>query len=156
MGILHGTTKAVRDMLAVGIFSLSIDPQVSYDAELALEDMGTLHVDVMGASLVQVPSSRISIRYDIGIDIAVRYRFGVTDQVASTQAVHIDLAGAYIDLLEELAEHLADSDNRTLSSTLSPSWSSNEMRLPWVPEHMRQNRQYTGIMRATYFADKDL
>lgn len=156
MGLLHDTAEAIRDLLNAGSFSLSFTAATTYDAELPLEDMGTLHVDVLSASMTQEPSSRSSVGYNIGVDIAVRYRFGVTDQVSATQQVDIDTVGAYIALLEEIAEHLADPDNRVLAITGKASWLRNEIRMPWVPQHMRENRQYTGIMRATYFSDKDL
>jgi len=157
MGLLHDTAEAVRDLLNAASLTIDFDADVSYDPELPLEDLDSLHVDVVAASLQQERSSRAGVAYNIGVDIAVRYRFGVSDQVAATQAIDIDSVGAYISLLEEIAEHLADPDNRVLTAvTGKPSWLTNDIRLPWVPQLLRENRQYTGIMRATYFCDKDL
>lgn len=156
MGTLHDTTEAVKTLLAAGSFSKSIDPQFVYDTELPLEDLDTLRVDVVAASLVQVPDSRVSVRYEVGVDVAVRYRFGVADQTASTGDVTLAAIEGYVDLLEELAEYLADPDNRVPSTKTAAVWVGNEMRVPWVPEHLRQNRQYTGIFRATYQVMKDL
>jgi len=157
MGLLHDTAEAVRDLLNAASLTIDFDADVRYDPELPLEDLDSLHVDVVAASLQQERSSRSSVAYNIGVDIAVRYRFGVSDQVAATQAIDIDSVGDYISLLEEIAEHLADPDNRVLTAvTGKPSWLNNDIRMPWVPQLLRENRQYTGIMRATYFRDKDL
>lgn len=157
MGLLHDTAEAVRDLLDAASLSLAFDASLSYDSELPLEDLDSLHVDVLAASLLQEPASRGSVGYNIGVDIAVRYRFGVADQVSTTQQIDVDSIGDYITLLEDIAEHLADPDNRVLTAvTGKPTWLRNEIRFPWVPQMLRENRQYTGIMRATYFAESDL
>ena len=156
MGLLHDTAEAVRDLLDASSLSIEVNADVSYDPELPLEDLDAVHVTVVAASLLQEPDSRISVAYNIGLDVAVRYRFGVSSQIAD-QSIDIDDVGDYITLLEEIAEYLADKDNRVLTSvTGKPSWMRNEIRFPWVPQMLRENRQYTGIMRATYYSAKDL
>lgn len=157
MGLLHDTAEAVRQLLNDAPLSVPVEAELCYDTELPLEDLDTLHVSVLAASLVQEPSSRASVAYNIGIDVAVRYRFGVYDQVATTRAIDVDSVGAYVSLLEEIAEHLADPDKRVLTGVAGqPAWVSNEIRFPWVPQQLREHRQYTGILRATFFCDQDL
>jgi hypothetical protein len=153
MSILHDTADAVMELLATGTFSKTIDPQVSYDTELLLENAGTLRVDVVAAALTAVADSRISLRYEAGIDIAVRYRFGLSEQ-ETTGAVDVKEVGAFLQLLEEIGEHLATPANRHLPLKVMATWISNEIRFPWVPDHLRQQRQYTGILRATYAVAK--
>jgi len=154
-GVLHGTASAVVDLLADGTFAKEFTPEISYDTDLILEDASTIRVDVVPASLVQVPDSRVSLRYEVGVDVAVRYRFGTSDQETDGK-VSVDKAGAYLALLEELAEYLADPDNRKPSTKAMAVWSSNDIRTPWVSEHLRNNRQYTGIFRANYIVAVDL
>jgi hypothetical protein len=91
----------------------------------------------------------------VQIDIAVRYRFGSSEQ-ETDGSIDVDEIKVYVDLLEEIGEVLADRDNRILSDKIDAVWTGNEIRVPWVPDHLRQNRQYTGILRATYVVDKDV
>lgn len=156
MGVLHGTAIAVRDLLNVATLSKAFAASVEYDSELSLEDLDTLAVTVVPAGITQEPMARGSVGYNVQIDIAVRYRFGVTDQDSGTQAVDIGVIGEYGQLLEEIAECVAKPENRVLQTTPPASLQRNEIRAPWVPQHLHENRQFTAIVRATYFVNKAL
>ena len=155
MSTLHDTTYAVQQLIDTGSFSRNFDPVLSYDTELILEDAGTLNVAIVPGGMIQVADSRVSLRYDVAVDVAIRYRFGTLEH-DSGGAVEAAEVGALVDLLEEIAEHLAKPANRALTKKTAATWLQNEIRMPWVPEHLRQNRQYTGILRATYVVAKDL
>lgn len=155
MGTLHDTAKAVRDLINSGSFTKSFEAVLSYDTDLLLEDAGDIHVDVVAGSLDCLADSRVSLQYACGIDVAVRYRFGVVEQGADGQ-IRISKIEEYLDLLEEIGEYLADPDNRALATKATAGWQKNDIQAPWVPEHIRTQRQYTGILRATYHVAKDL
>jgi hypothetical protein len=156
MGTLHDTAEAVKTLIAAGSFSKTVDPVLAYSTDLELEDAGTLHVDVVAAGLSQAPDSRSSLEYNALIDVAVRYRFGASERQSATQQVTLANIEGYVDLLEEIAEHLATPANRALSTKTDATWIRNEIRVPWLPQHLRENGQYTGIFRATYYVAKDL
>jgi len=156
MGTLHATAEAVKDLLEATGFSKRFEPRLAYDTELALEDLDTLHVDVVAAALACQADSRASLRYEVQVDVAVRYRFGQDETDGLDGSIETDEVEPYLDLLEEIAETLADPDNRALSNKTTAVWIANELRAPWVPEHLRTLRQYTGILRATYVVAKDL
>lgn len=155
MSTLHDTAVAVKALLDGATLSKAFDTRFVYDTNLPLEDADQLHVDVVAAGLTCVPDERASLQYDVGIDIAVRYRFGTVEQ-DSDGSIAVDEIKPYVDLLEEIGELLADPDNRRLVDKIDAVWTGNEIRAPWVPDHLRQNRQYTGIIRATYLVDKDV
>jgi sulfite reductase beta subunit-like hemoprotein len=100
--------------------------------------------------------SRSSLAYNALIDVAVRYKFAAATQIYATQEIDLTYIEEYVDLLEAIAEHLATPGNRALTAKTDATWLRNEMRAPWVPEHIREHRQYTGIVRATYYVAKDL
>lgn len=155
MSTLHDTAVAVKSLLDGATLSRAFDTRFVYDTNLPLEDADELHVDLVAAGLGCTPDSRVSLRYEVAIDIAVRYRFGTSEQ-DTDGSIAIDEIKPYVDLLEEIGELLADPDNRKLEDQTVATWIGNEIRFPWVPEHLRQNRQYTGIIRATYVAAKDV
>lgn len=156
MSTLHDTAEAVKTLIDGATLTLAFTPSFVYDTNLELEDTDTLHVDVVAAGLSCVPDSRVSLRYEALVDVAVRYRFGTADQVAATGAIDVTKIEPYTALLEEIAELLADPDNRKLATKTVATWVGSEIRYPWVPEHLRTMRQYTGILRATYVVAKDL
>lgn len=155
MSVLHDIAVAVRIMLDTHGFSKPFDARLTYDTELQLEDLDTLHVDLVAAGLSTIPESRSSLEYNAQIDVAVRYRFGVLEH-DTDGSIDVEEIAPYLALLEEIGEYLADPDNRRPPFKADAVWIGNEIRAPWVPEQLRNNRQYTGIMRATYALEKDV
>lgn len=153
--ILHDIADAVKDLLDAATLSKAFDVRLAYDTELQLEDLDTLSVDLVAAGLTVSSESRSSLEYNAVLDIAVRYRFGVLEQ-ETDGSIDVEEIAEYLELLEEIGEHLAAPANRQLATTTPATWLNAEIRFPWVPEHLRSNRQYTGILRATYYAAKDL
>jgi len=148
--MLHETALGVADVLRAAEFSKDVNVGVRYKTDLWLEDVSldAVHVDIVAAYLRQEADSRGTLRNEVGIDIAVRYKFSPEHDDLDGN-VAIELAGEYLGLLEELADELADPSNRELER-LPAKWLGNEIRLPWDPEAWKGNRQYTGIMQATY------
>ena len=155
MSTLHDTADAVKAQInaATGL-SVEFTATLQYDTDLLLEDLDTLDVGVVPASLTMEKDSRISFAYNAGIDIAVRYRFGTADQ-NDDGTIKLTSIETYSQLLEEIAEELGKPANLALTDKATATWLRNEIRFPWVPEHLRQNRQFTGIFRATYYVAKD-
>lgn len=155
MTTLHDTAEAVKAVIEAATLTKSFTPSFLYDTNLELPDSDTLHVDVVLAGGSMVADSRISLRYEVLVDVAVRYRFGVAEQEIDGSISLDDIEG-YVGLLEEIAELLATPAYRSPSTKTMATWIGNEIRFPWVPEHLKQYRQYTGILRATYVVAKDL
>ena len=151
---LHDTAAAVTTLLNAGValdaFTVDFTAATAYDTDLLLENADdALSVLVVPAGLACVADSRVSVRYDVGVDVALRYRFGTSDQNADG-TIKIASIGTYVGVLEEVMQYLAKPANRALATKLTAGWMTNEIRYPWVPDHLRNNRQFTGIFRATY------
>lgn len=155
MSTSHDTAAAVKTLIYGATLSKTFDPRFVYDTDLPLQEADTLHVDVVLAGLSCAPDSRVSLQYRVLVDIAVRYRFGTSEQ-ETDGSIDVDEIEEYVALLEEICELLADPDNRRLTTKTAATWVGNEIRFPWVPDHLRSHRQYTGILRATYLVCKDV
>ncbi len=153
--LMHTVADGVRAALAAGSFSLAVTPALNYETEMLLEGLTSLRCDVVPAAAQFESEDRGSARYTFGIDVGLRKKFAAAD--AGTGGVVSQTAiAALIELLEEMNEYLANSANRRFSGTYADAvWQGSEIRYLWIPAHLRQNHQYTGVFRATYLVDVD-
>ena len=152
--ILHTIAVEVADLINQAPLSLPVGATVRYNARAELETLNEARIDVVPAELLSANASRITLEHAVGIDVVVRYRFGTIshDAVYTGDIEAVDIA-LWVEMLEQIAAWLADPANRSLTSA---AWVRNEIRLPWVPAHLLEHRQYTGILRAFYQAEEDL
>ncbi len=145
--------EAIRKELAGAVFSQSFQPVRSYDTDTELEDLDVLHVDVVPAGLTPEPESNTSMAYDCMVDIGIRKRFG-SDAVDSDTG---KLEEEEIDRLLAFEQDMIQFfPQRGLTAYTSAKFISIEVRIAWVPEHIRQYQQFTGILRVTYRSTKAL
>lgn len=153
--IMHTVADGVRATLAAGTFTIAVTPALNYETEMLLEGLTSLRCDVVPATATFETESRNSTRYTFGIDVGLRKKFGTTD-AGSGGVVSQAAIAALIELLEDMNEYLANSARRRLSASYAEAvWQGSEIRYLWIPGHLRQNHQYTGIFRATYAVDVD-
>lgn len=147
---------AVKDALVAGVsFGGVAVPAIRSYAEWdeALEDLNTLHVDVVplqtgpGTSL----EARGEVEYTCEIDIGVRYRFGTADQELTTGRVDTDKVDALKLLVQTIAEFFMTD---RLADTHTASWQETEIKLGWSRKHLRQMRQFFGFVRLTFMATR--
>jgi hypothetical protein len=147
---------AITAALDTAAFSQAFTPVRSYaEWEDALEDLNTLHVDVVPVQTGPATEldDRADVEYDCEIDIGVRYRFGTADQVSATGRVDTAKVDELILLVQEIAEffmvdRLADANTAV--------WQDTEIKLGWSRKHLRQLRQFFGFVRLTFKATRVL
>jgi hypothetical protein len=152
----------VADLVAAALNAHDFGEGVQFQAErsyadwdLKLEDANELHVDVVPVNLPSaVLNSRGNAGYDVTVDVGLRKRF--TQQESEEHTGRIDLAEVdrLVYLLEQMHELLCGYDKRVLASNVA--WQASTITDAFVPEHLRQNRQYTGLMRLTYRVKREL
>ena len=127
------------------------------DWEDTLKDLDQLHIDVVP---VGHPASELATRgstaYVCRIDIGIRKRFGEADQDTSTGRVGMEAVDKLVLLVERIHEHFAHSDNRRLSDTIDAAWNDTTIRSSWDRPHLREHRQFTGIIRLGYRVHQEL
>jgi hypothetical protein len=126
-------------------FGISFTIERSYaDWDELLEDMATVHVDVVPAGYKRAELlDRGTTVFGCLTTIGVRKRFGVSDQ---TDNGEIDQTK--IDRLVTLCEdfHLWLAASR-LPTCDAAAWDDTEVRLEFDRKHLREDRQFTAILR---------
>ena len=149
--VLEKVATGVTSALAGGSFSQTFTAERSYaDWELPLDDAAAdaLRVDVVPVNNPETDlETRGQVNYKAAADIVVRKKLNVPEQDPSTGRIAIGQIDALVALVLEihqffLAARLANYD--------SAVWDKTEIRAAYVPKHLRQHRQFTGIVRVTF------
>lgn len=143
--------KAVTAALNAHAFSQSFTAVRSYadwDEELAADD-GDLHVDVVVSQTGTEDelATRGSAALSTPIDIGVRRKFGVSQQDDSTGRVEVSEIDALQYLTQELRVFFLGA---ALTGYAGAKWKSSNPRLTFNRRHLRENRQYTAIIRLVF------
>jgi hypothetical protein len=117
---------------------------VSFDTELALENAATLDVTIVPGRATSQLLDRDDREGDYTIDVAVRKRATLENQ-AEVEALFA--------IQREIDSYLFELDaafGRRLPRYAAAMWTASTLRWPYVPQHLRQQRQFTGINSITY------
>ncbi len=117
--------------------------------------MGVLHVDVVPViHSTSELETRGSIYYEIEVDIGIRKRFDTADQDGTTGRILIAKIDELALLVEQVFEHLCELELPTF--TADHAWIETKIRQTFVRKHLRENRQFTGLLRTKYRVAKNL
>lgn len=141
----------VAELNAATTFSVPFASARVDDPDLDLEDVGILHVDVMPDVLppaVEISASTASgCNVVCNINVAVRKRFGTTDQDATTGKVD----QAEVDSLKLLVQEIHDFFKlRRLTAYTEAVWTGTKIPLLWSPKRIRTQRQFTAVLTFTF------
>lgn len=128
-----------------GLFSTDFTPERSYaDEDMELTAAGELRVDVVivGEANIEL-HDRAHLGADFILDIGVRYKFGTDEQGADGRIAN-DAVAPYELLLQELLVFVA---KKRLTDAV---WKGSEVRTRRVNKHLREWKQFTGILRVTF------
>ncbi len=152
---------------AANVFSKAIATERQYDTEIALED-----TDIISVMAVPVRSNRTrkstgTWNRDCVFDVMVRKRFAQSDYNAAG-GVDREQIDEYVALLEEIDDYLAtpaqhqltaypdaiylEDDTHEADSTLTRDLG---IVWPWIPRHLHEWHQYTGVVRVAYQVEVD-
>jgi len=125
-----------------------------------LEECDRLMVDVVAVEpapdfKVDI-ASRNSLRYLIPVDIALRERFGSAQQNDDTGRIELARVDALVLLTQQIwesfsLERLATLEGAVWDSEHPPKIAANPLRA-----HLREFRQFTGIVRVTFRVHSDV
>lgn len=156
--------KAIVAELQTAKLSRTISPERSYaewDLELKeidkleLKDADKLRVDVVSHSTEQVVEqiSRGMLEYRIPVDVAVRRKFGADKTNDDTGRIEIEEVDKLLYLVEEIHALFA---NREEEFNGGAKWNDTAILAAPVIEHLRDMRQFTGIIRLTFIAYREV
>ncbi len=129
------------------------DLDLSSMDDLATPDAEKLRVDVVAHTTEQKTelSTRGTMRFLIPIDVAIRKKFGQSDQNTTTGRINISEIDSLMQFTEEMLLLLVKE--RT-NDALDAVW-EDEPKIIAAPvnEHLREMHQFTSIIRTTFRAD---
>ncbi len=146
---------------SAGQFTKPIVTERQYDTVLQLEDTDTISVLVVPVRSEPNRITEGTYGDDIVIDVLVRKRFAQTDY-NSEGLVDKILIDEYVDLLEQIQGYMMDPDNHqldTYTDAVLQEFDSGELdrnerdlgiRFAWIPKHLAEWHQYTGVVRVCY------
>ncbi len=126
---------AVKDALNGEEFDEEFTAARTQLPEFQLRDMGVLHVTVVPRSDVAELLDRHSDIHLVGVDVAIQKRLSAVDN-------------ATLDILLELVQDIADFLNRRAMG--NAIWTKTENDPVYAPDHLREFRQFTSILKFTY------
>lgn len=146
--------EKIKDALAAATLSQAFTPTRSYaEWEETLDDYNTLHVDVVPVQ--NGPASNLEERalaeYTVEVDVAVRYRFGSTDQSGTTGRITTTVIDGLVLLVQEIAEFFLTD---RLTDATTAVWQATSIQQSWSRKHLREMRQFFGFVRLTFLATK--
>jgi hypothetical protein len=152
--VLVSTADAVLNALAGASLSQMIEPRRSYaDWELPLEGSSDLQVDVVPVNGPDFElETRHSISYSPQVDIVIRRALGQDEQEEDGSLVLAEIDDL-VYLVEQIAEFFVTDRFSEVESII---WQRTQILAAYKASHLRQHRQFTGIIRLTFSATSDL
>jgi len=130
--------EAVKDALNAAEFSIEFTAARVALPLFKLQDMGTLHVTVVPRAVEVSLGSRRDNSYEMGVDVAVQQRLANVDN---------DTVDALIALVQEIVDHMT---RLHLGESSEARWRGTTVEPLYSPEHLREMRQFTSVIRLDY------
>lgn len=127
--------QGVADALNDASFSMAFTAERVAVPEFELTDMQTLHVTVVPREVESAVLNRASDSHDVKVDVAVQRKLG-------------SLENTEVDPLLGLVQEIADLLNRR--NVAGAIWRRTENKPIYAPDHLREMRQFTGVLTLTY------
>lgn len=153
--VLVDTATAVVAALTDGDYSQEFTPRRSYaDWELPLKKVTGLLCDVVP---ITAPKTELwennAIKVEPAADIVFRRRFSVDSQNEETGKIKIEDIDALVALVEEVHASLCASRPEEFEDA---SCETPQIVMAYSAKHLREFRQFTGIIRVPYTVLKEL
>lgn len=144
--------------LEVRNHTFTLNPEVHrrymQEKDLILEDNDDLRIDVQVGDCITTVMTRAETKYLCKTDIAVRKHFVEAEEVAATGDIDTDEIDRLVLLVQQIHDFFArntdDGSGRRLTTYDDAAFYSAEFRPLYVPAHLRQYRQFTGIVSVEY------
>jgi hypothetical protein len=158
--VLVEAADAIVATLAAGAFSQAFTPVRSWaqwQRPFEIAEAVGLQVDVVPVSALDNDlSTRKSVKYSPAIDVVVRKKFGPADleEVPGENAARVKFSqvAELVALLEEIHQALKAKRLGAAGPDLqgNVAWESDRILAAYMPTHLRNHHQYTGVIRLTY------
>lgn len=161
--IAEAITKELNGA-AAGTFDRGFTAVWSFgDWAIGLEDLNKLHVDVVPVSGRLTMLSKAKWLYTCSVEVGVRERFADDNIDQPTGKLNRDALKVLVRLTEQIGQYFA-ATSRRLADMTGAVWlpggegggSGSDFRVWFVPEHLKELSQFTGIVRLVYGVPKTI
>lgn len=158
VAVAKAITKELNNA-AAGTFDRRFTAERSYgDWAIALEELNKLKVDVVPAVGAHRAFTRGKWLYVISTEVGVRERFTESDIDQTTGRINVEAIDILVRVTEQIGQYFA-ATSRRLSDLTGAVWfpegdSGTDFRVWFVPEHLKEHSQFTGIVRLVYGVPK--
>lgn len=162
--IIVSVADAVKSIVADATFSesLTLGQEVTPDRNYAdwslplnSEDGNALRIDVVPVyhKIKTTQLTKGKLQYTVPIDICVRKKIEEGEQNDETGRASISVVDALLELTEQIHELFIPV---RMASFDAATWMSTELlRMPHVP-HLKENKQFTSIVRVSFKASRTI
>jgi len=157
MAALIDVADLVVERINDATLSMPITAVRSYgDFDETLAEQEVLRCDVVPAVNGMVPLlARNTIRYRCPISVGVRKKFTQDETDGATGSVLTAQVDELAELLQEISE-LFHGPRRLGDDAFNAVWQSTEFTANYSRLHLRENRQFLGIVRLTFDAYREV
>lgn len=152
---LKKVSEALRDELASGAFTKDFDPGETFTPGRLLEDLDTLHVDVVPVRSDPKRRDRGHINWLNTVAVGVRYRFDLEHQDDATGEVLNRHVHGLLLLGQELITFCFQRE-RLVTYPQAALVQDPEVRLSWSESDLDTKRQFTSIFRVAYESSTEI
>lgn len=146
----NDAADAVVTAINAATLTVDVEAKRSYESyELELKETGRVRVDVM-----PVPTEAKSafetqdkLRYDLPVHVVIRRKLNSSEIDAKDPTVTRAAVDELVDLLFEIYEAIVEA---LTEDDTDPTMQAVELQALWVPDHLMQMHQYTGIIKLTF------
>ena len=126
-------------------WSQSFVAQRKYLPKVELSDTDTLHVTVAISGWRKQPDSRSTWAHEFDVDIGIQYR--ASDKSAEEATDKFD---ALLLLCQQIGDTYEDTRPTISDCVLTSVEYGGPTGLPYVPQHINELNQFTGVIRLTF------
>ena len=144
--------------LEIDNHTFTLNPEVHrrymQEKDLLLKNNDDLRIDVQVGDCTTHIITRAETKYLCRTDIAVRKRFVQAEEVAETGEIDTDEIDRLILLVQQIHDFFSrnseDGSGRRLATFNDAAFESVEFTPLYFPAHLREHRQFTGIVVVEY------
>jgi hypothetical protein len=157
--VLVEVADAITEQLNAAGLTPEFEAERSWaDWDEKLEDSDELHVDVVGIAADVEIEDRTTLKYTCTVHIGVRKRFKVPDQDQSTGRIDKAEVDALVLLVQQIGELFAapSASGGRLTEFDVAVWEEFKPGMWFNRKLLRENRQFTGIVRVIHTVDREI
>ncbi|HOF17727.1 MAG TPA: hypothetical protein PK082_02365 [Phycisphaerae bacterium] len=149
MSLPIDVAEALKTAVNGGEFSAAFEAVRAYAPRFDLAELADLHVTVVPRGVALSVAARKLSQTDVQVDLAVQKKLSADS--AANPALELAELDALMDLSQEIGEFVARLGRLEIPGGVAV-WTATENAPVYAIEHLREFRQFTGVLTFTFRA----